>query len=181
MSTNITNTMKHLLELSKRGVDGEKQNAEKLLKKLMKKYNISEEDLTKEELKKHDIRFKNKWQEVLISQVLYMINPNRNVYKYTNRKAKISIIEVTDAEFIEWKYTYDVYCKAFEEELEIFTMAFIQKNNIFPKEVPENKKDTKKPTGDEYFKLLKAAAMAQGIDHTTIRKGLGNGNSKNSV
>lgn len=174
MSNNITDTMKHLLELSKRGVDGEKRNAEALLKKLMKKYNISEEDLTKEELKKHDIRFRNKWEERLISQILYMINPNRDTYKYTNRKAKIIIIELTDAEFIEWKYTYDVYKKAFEEELDVFTMAFIQKNNIFPKEedIPENRKDIKRPTGDEYFKMLKAAQMANGIDYTNVRKAL---------
>lgn len=180
MATNITNTMKHLLELSKRGAEGEKQNAEKLLKKLMKKYNITEEDLTKEELKKHDIRFKNKWQERLISQILYMINPKRNTYKYTNRKAKISIIELTDAEFLEWKYMYDVYCKAFEDELDIFTMAFIQKNNIFPKDedIPKNLKEQQKERSqDEYIKMLKAAQMANGIDHTSVRKGIGNGNS----
>lgn len=181
MSTNITDTMKHLLELSKRGVDGEKENADRLLKKLMKKYNIKEEDLTKDEVKQHDIRFKTKWQERLISQILYMINPKRNTYKYTNRKAKISIIELTDAEFLEWKYMYDVYCNAFEEELDIFTTAFIQKNNIFPNETPEEvmerQKEIKRPTGDEYFKMLKAAQMAQGIDHTTVRKGIGNGNS----
>lgn len=180
MNTNITDTMKHLLELSKRGVDGEKRNAEALLKKLMKKYNITEEDLSKDDVKQHDIRFKTKWQEKLIGQILYMINPKRNCYKYTNRKAKITIIELTDAEFIEWKYMYDVYCQAFEKELDIFTMAFIQKNNIFPKDedVPEEiREQQKERSQEEYFKILKAAQMANGIDYTTIRKGLGNGNS----
>lgn len=181
MATNITNTMKHLLELSKRGAEGEKQNSEKLLKKLMKKYNISEEDLSKDDIKKHEIRFRTKWQERLISQILFMINPNRNTYKYTNRKAKISIIELTDAEFIEWKYMYEVYCAAFEEELDVFTTAFIQKNNIFPKneDIPENIKEQQKreQSKDEYIKMLKVAQMASGIDHTTVRKGLGNGNS----
>lgn len=37
--------LQKLSELSKRGIGGEKENAELLLKKLMKKYHITEEDL----------------------------------------------------------------------------------------------------------------------------------------
>ena len=40
-----------LKALSDRGVAGEKENATKLLKKLMKKYRITEEDLQEEEKK----------------------------------------------------------------------------------------------------------------------------------
>lgn len=175
MNTNITDTMKHLLELSKRGVGGEKENATKLLNKLMKKYNISESDLQKEELHQHDVRFKTKWQESLIHQIMYMINPKRNIYKYNNRKAKIAILELTDAEWIEHQYLYSIYKKAFEEELELFTSAFIQRNNIFPKEVPEHIKEQqeKEPKKEmDYYKMLKVSQMAQGIDYTSVNKAL---------
>lgn len=175
MNTNITDTMKHLLALSEKGVGGEKENAIKLLNKLMKKYNISEADLKKEELHKHEVRFKTKWQESLIHQIVYMINPERNIYKYTNRKVKIAILELTDAEWIEHQYLYSIYKKSFEEELELFTSAFIQRNNIFPKEVPDRiKEQQEKESRQEmnYYKMLKISQMAQGIDYTNVRKAL---------
>lgn len=175
MNSNITETMKHLLALSEQGVGGEKENATKLLNKLMKKYNISEEDLKKEELHNHEVRFKTKWQESLIHQIVYMINPERNIYKYTNRKAKIAILELTDAEWIEHQYLYSIYKKSFEEELELFTLAFIQRNNIFPKEVPDHIKEQqeKEPKKEmDYYKMLKVSQMVRGIDYTNVRKAL---------
>lgn len=174
-SNNISDTMRHLLELSKKGVGGEKENANKLLHKLMKKYNISEDDLEKEELHKHDVRFKTRWQEQLIHQIVYMINPERDIYKYTNRKVKIAILELTDAEWIEHQYLYSIYKKSFEEELELFTSAFIQKNNIFPKEVPDRIKEQQEKESKQemnYYKMLKIGLMAQGIDYTNVRKAL---------
>ena len=175
MNTNITDTMKHLLALSEKGVGGEKENAIKLLNKLMKKYNISEADLKKEELHKYEVRFKTRWQEQLIHQIVYMINPERNIYKYTNRKVKIAILELTDAEWIEHQYLYSIYKKSFEEELELFTSAFIQRNNIFPKEVPDHIKAQQEKESEkkmDYYKMLKVSQMAQGIDYTNVRKAL---------
>lgn len=174
-SNNISDTMKHLLELSKKGVGGEKENANKLLHKLMKKYNISEDDLEKEELHKHDVRFKTRWQEQLIHQIVYMINPERNIYRYNGTKAKIAILELTDAEWIEYQYLYSIYKKSFEDELELFTSAFIQRNNIFPKEVPEHIKEQQEKESEkkmDYYKMLKVSQMAQGIDYTNVRKAL---------
>ena len=40
-----------LKRLAERGINGEKENAEKLLNKMMKKYEISEEELEQEEEK----------------------------------------------------------------------------------------------------------------------------------
>lgn len=175
MNSNITETMKHLLALSEKGVGGEKENATKLLHKLMKKYSISEDDLKKEELHRHDVRFKTKWQEQLIHQIVYMINPERNIYRYNSTKAKIAILELTDAEWIEHQYLYSIYKKSFEEELELFTSAFIQRNNMFPKEVPEHIKEQQERESKkemDYYKMLKVSQMAQGIDYTNVHKAL---------
>ena len=175
MASNVTDTMKHLLELSKGGVGGEKENANKLLNKLMKKYNITEEDLKKEEIKQHDVKFKTKWEMQLIHQIMYMINPERNIYSYKNNKKKVVILELTDAEWIEHQYLFSIYKKAFEDELELFTSAFIQRNNIFPKEVPEHIKEQqeKEPKKEmDYYKMLKVSQMAMGIDYTSVRKAL---------
>ena len=46
-----TELLKKLKALSDRGVSGEKENATELLKKLMKKYGISEEEIQEDEVK----------------------------------------------------------------------------------------------------------------------------------
>ena len=171
MENNISDTMKKLLELSRRGIDGEKANAEKLLKKLMKKYNITEEDLLIEEVKKRDVKYKADWQDKLLNQIMHMINPFRNTYKYRNSKRRVTIIECTDAEFIEFKYLYSIYSNAFERELETFTKAFIYKNNIFPKEEPNKNDQPQQPL--DYYDILKTQAMMQGIEITQVRRAIG--------
>ena len=51
--------IKKLKALSDRGINGEKENATKLLNKLMKKYGITEEELEKSEVKTIWITLKN--------------------------------------------------------------------------------------------------------------------------
>ncbi|MGM9543566.1 MAG: hypothetical protein ACI3T9_01150 [Romboutsia timonensis] len=173
MNTNITETMKKLLELSKRGMNGEKENAEKLLKKLMRKYNIKIEDLEKEDLKNREIRYRTKWEEVLIHQIIYMINPKRSCYKYTHSKKKVVLIECTDSEFIEFNYLFEVYKKAFEKELEVFTRAFVIKNEIFPRQDQMEGLNNQPSPELDYYEILKTKAMMEGMEYTEVRKAIG--------
>ena len=63
--------LKKLKALADRGIGGEKENAELLLKKYMKKYNISEKELNKDEEKEVYINLKNEIELRLASQILY--------------------------------------------------------------------------------------------------------------
>ena len=60
-----------LQELAKRGVNGEKENADKLLKKLMKKYNISEDEINNEEINEVELELRNDIEVRLASQILF--------------------------------------------------------------------------------------------------------------
>ena len=46
MNDKVKEKLTKVYELVKRGVEGERQSAEKMLKKLLEKYNISEDELT---------------------------------------------------------------------------------------------------------------------------------------
>ena len=81
MNDKLSDTMKKLLELSKRGIDGEKENAEKLLTKMMKKYHISKEDLEKEDIKEFKIVYKDSFDEKLCCQVYYKVTKNLSYRK----------------------------------------------------------------------------------------------------
>ena len=64
-----TELLKKLKALSDRGVSGEKENATKLLKKLMKKYGISEEEIQKDEVKEIYINLRTDIEVRLASQI----------------------------------------------------------------------------------------------------------------
>lgn len=160
-----------------RGNENERQTAEKQLEILMKKYKITEEDLGKVERKERKIWHYWDWEYRLVNQVCYKLFPNFDRWSYRRDKHH-TYIELTDAEWIEFEYVYNIYKKDFEKELDLFFIAFIQKNHIFP----ELDKDPEVPTiQDKYTKgeLLRIGMMAQGIEHSQIRKALGEENGEN--
>lgn len=160
-----------LKELSERGSPGEKENAEKLLKKLIKKYGISEEELQNEEIKDVVITLKNEAEKRICIQILYAYFDCIPLYKCSSRCRTQYYVEMTVAQEIEFKYMLSVYLNAFYEEQDIFIDAFIQKNKIFPANVKTRYIEDMTP--EERGKCLRASFMAEGIEMTRIRKAIG--------
>lgn len=78
-----------LQELAKRGVNGEKENADKLLKKLMKKYNISEDEINNEEINEVELELRNDIEVRLASQILFSFFDNAPLYRRWKKKSEI--------------------------------------------------------------------------------------------
>ena len=118
--------------LAKGGSGGEKANAEILLKKLMKKYDISEQDIELDEIMAFRFTYKNQFEENLAHQIAYSICGNINPEKmiYTNRKQ--GRIWCTNAEFLEFDAKFAFYKDCLKKDLSIFYRAFVQKNYLFP-------------------------------------------------
>ena len=112
-----TEILLKLKELSKKGINGEKENAAKLLEKLMKKYNISEEELNNEEIKDVYINLKNEIEIRLASQILYAFFDNRKLYKLNKFKY---YTELTSAQEIEFKYMFSIYLEDFKRQELVF-------------------------------------------------------------
>lgn len=163
--------LKKLKALADRGIGGEKENAELLLKKYMKKYNISEKELNKDEEKKVYITLKNEIELKLASQILYAFFNNSPLYKHKEKgkRAKYYTILTTSQE-IEFRYMYSIYLESFKKQELIFYRAFISKNNIFPKDVNT---DMNEVSDEEREEMIKASMMQNGIEITQIRKCIG--------
>ncbi len=113
--------------LSKCGVDGERSNATKLLNKLMKKYNISEEELNSNIQGWYKFIVRNDYEFRLLCQIVYkVIGYGINVKSYRKFKT-IFMIYLTPNQKVETEYLFTIYKNDFKLELEKFYKAFIQK------------------------------------------------------
>lgn len=133
---NKVELLQKIKALAERGVGGEKINAKRMLDELMKKYNISEQDINEDEIRSFDINIVGFKAKSLVCQVLYSIVGNiddrKNLYSYKDNGKKKYYIKCTNAEFVEFQAKYKFYMHHFKKELELFYSAFIQANGIFP-------------------------------------------------
>lgn len=140
---------KKIKALAEKGIDGEKENAAKLLDSLMKKHNISMEDLEDEKLEKfyfkieiykHELEVRILHQLVGMFQLkLYGCFPQKLVREY--RLPGNYMIECSKVMYLEIKAKYDFYCGRMEKRIDEFFYAFCMKNNLLvkPKEDQEIK------------------------------------------
>lgn len=150
--------------LAEKGVGGEKENAELLLKKLCDKYGITEELISEEQIKCFDISWGTKLEKELAHQVFYSvvgnINENKKMYTYTKRKQK-GCIECTYAEFLEFQAKFNFYKHHLKQDLKIFYSAFVQRNSIFPDAKLIKQEKEKFFLSDEDIAILN---MAKGME-----------------
>lgn len=159
-------TLEKLLVLSKCGVDGERENASKLLKKLMKKYNISEEQLNEDLEEWYKFKIKNEFELKLLSQVVYKVVGYGVIVESYRKSKTVYMLYLTPNQKIEIEYLFTIYKNDFSIELEKFYKAFISKNNIFPKNAPQKSSDI---SYEDYMQIYN---LMSGINRSNIYKGL---------
>ena len=133
---NKAELLKKLKALVDRGIDGEKVNAEKKLKELMRKYDISENELIEDKITTVAFKYHGKEQRRLLVQIIYKVTNCTDFYTYhsinSGRKSKTSLgADVTAAQKIEIEFLFDFYAKQYEKERSNFLEAFIQKHKLF--------------------------------------------------
>lgn len=135
--------IKKLQALAERGVGGEKEGAQRKLEQLMKKYNISEADLSDEQLHEHEWKYHTEFEKRLLRQTMYKVigkDFTEHAYAYTWGRGSKSVLGLrcTDAQAIQIGIEYEFYCQTWKEEQEFFFKCFIQKHRIF--QMNEDKK-----------------------------------------
>ena len=88
-------------ELVKRGVAGEQQSAEKMLKKLLEKYNISEAELNSIDEKKYYFKYASNLDEWLLIQLIeyFFKEKEYKLYRVKNRGVKEITIQMP---YLDW-------------------------------------------------------------------------------
>lgn len=163
--------IKGVKKLATRGEPGEKENAEKMLERLMKKYNITEAELSQEELKTVFFPYHTEEECRLLSQIIYAVTGRSSygcVSTYTGRKRKKVGADCTAGERVEIEASFEFYNAALKEEYEFFFTAFVNKNDIFPPPDKKTERDgqQKEITRAEAFKL---SQMMNAMDKRTRR------------
>lgn len=160
--------LKKIRALAERGVGGEADNAEEILRRLMEKYGVSEDELDEVERRRHDFEYHGKEQETLLRQVVYKVTGGyayNLVYRASGRRVKTRLgADCTAAEKVEIEFLFDFYTRLWERERAAFISAFIQKHRIFAI------RDDIEPQEVSREELLKMQALMLGMsDESPVR------------
>lgn len=164
MNEKTIQRIKKIHALAERGVGGEKETAEKMLRKILENNGISSvEELEKEEIEYKLFSYKGRHEVELLKQCMYKVMGAADqlaFYKTKGKRQKIGIY-CTKAQQIEIELEFEFYRNVFNEELSTFMEAFIQAQKIFPDDAPVSE-------WDEFSeKDMKIAFMSQGIEKRT--------------
>jgi hypothetical protein len=138
---------KKLKALADRGIDGEKQTAEKMLADLLKKHKITIEEIEGEKTEDYYFTFKDKSHRLWF-QIVKTVNTTIKCYgpfpagkvKQYALKGNYMII-CTPCEYIEIEAKYNFYKNLYDQEMNIFYAAFLRANDLL---VVNNRSDNQK-------------------------------------
>lgn len=175
-NSKLIKLLKKLKALADRGIGGEKINAERMLHDLMQKYNISIEDIEGEKKQIFDFDVPFKYDELfwqIVSNVIVDWNGRYTKYKHFKRKFGV---EMTHAEHLEIEAKSDFYYKDFEEQMKIFTSAYIYKNKLTPtyseekRTIRDQEDEDRELSRSERARLFKISMMMNGVDKAEYQK-----------
>lgn len=133
MEEKLKDKLLKLYELAKKGVGGEKHNAEYALNKMLAKHKLTIQDIDQETPKKRYYKYTTKLSKKLITQIVYKVINSPRVYVV--RACKEVTAEVTDYEHIQILEMIDFHIENFNTErqqlLNDFAIAYIQKHRLF--------------------------------------------------
>ena len=101
MNDKVKEKITKVYELVKRGVAGERQSAEKVLKKLLEKYNISEAELNSIDEKEYYFKYASNLDEWLLIQLIeyFFKEKNYKLYRIKNSGVKEIAIQMP---YLDW-------------------------------------------------------------------------------
>ena len=125
----ILERLRKIEALARSGKWGEQENAQNLLNALLKKYNLTLDDLTSEKTTVCKFSYQDKEEELLLVQVVLHITRNREL---RGRKGRGNwTIALTPTQAIDARECYAHYRKEWKKECKQFMEAFIHKNRIY--------------------------------------------------
>jgi len=173
---NKLNLLKKLSKLADGGIDGEKENATERLEFLMKKYGITS-DMLQDEIKKEREITIQKEQSQFFYQIVCSVCGRQPMYfnKADIKKKKTRVyIEVSDIDFIEISEKFYFYWDKYQEDLNLFYSAFIQKNHLYTKTSQEDIERANQNFDKDRERIIKLSKMMEGLDSHKLQKQLSN-------
>lgn len=164
---NIKNKLKRLLALAERGVQGEAENARKLLENLCKKHGVSIEELLDENQMQY-YRFnvgKNAIYKDLFAQC-YCKVAQKVLLIYRQPSRNQIEVEMTALQYAEltslFEWHKDNFEKDFEDMKSYILFAYCRKHHLYGDVKSDNDND-RELTEDERERLIKIMRMPRGL------------------
>ena len=101
MNDKIKEKITKVYELVKRGIAGEQQSAEKMLKKLLKKYNISEDELNSIDEKEYYFKYASNLDEWLLIQLIEYFFKEKKYKLYRIKDSGVKEIAI-QMPYLDW-------------------------------------------------------------------------------
>ena len=101
MNDKVKEKITKVYELVKRGIAGERQSAEKMLKKLLEKYNISEAELNSIDEKKYYFKYASNLDEWLLIQLIEYFFKEKNYKLYRIKDSGVKEIAI-QMPYLDW-------------------------------------------------------------------------------
>ncbi len=161
--------LKKLHELAKRGVDGEKETAERMFQKLLEKHKISIDEITDDQKKRTWFRHGVYPQRKLLVGIICAVC---DVCEYYTRGRFSVGVDCSEYQRTQIELQFSIYKSALKRQIEATVIAFIWKNELHPKTTPQH---TKREPSAEQLALIRAAEqMYDSIEKTKINPQLQN-------
>lgn len=152
-----------LHKLVEQGIGGEKENAQKILDKLLKKHGLTLSEINDCE-EWFTINFKNRFEKRLIIQIISKVTNIKTIRAYAE-KNQINL-KVNKADFAEILVMFSVYRKALEKEFQNIYIAFVCKQNIFS----DCKSDDDSTNVEDMIDISKLLNLTELIDRVDVHK-----------
>lgn len=136
-----------LWELVKRGVDGEQENAKRLIEIFCEKRGSKWELLENtDDVSDHYISGVNNIE--ILTHVIAKVTDSWEIRFRKSAKRGKYIVKCTPAQAVEIEVLTDIYQKAYQRELKKLRLAFLYAHNLFPASTRKEQKCIEEPDDD---------------------------------
>lgn len=168
------NLLRKLNELAKRGLDGERENAQNKLLELCLKHGISIEDLEEESKVQFEYKVSGVEERTFFAQISASCF-GRSVKVYSLKgTSKNLIIECSKSQFLEVVSKHEFFYNIYKKELEVFYSAFIQRNELYLLPSDSEEDEDKEYTEEELERIRKIFKLSESMDQHTHYKQIEN-------
>lgn len=174
-SERIKEKLRKLLELARQGVGGEKDNAQSVLDKLLKKHDLTLDDLDPDfaPVELCEFSFDDKLERDLLLQVTFSVLQTNSIMRRKERgNSKKLRIKMTKAQYLEVDLAFGLYREAFKKEQRRLYLAFVHKNNLVGQTRDDDTDVQSKPSELSKEDVDAIISMMGAIKTTNVRKAL---------
>jgi hypothetical protein len=171
MDERLRRRLHKIVQLAKRGVGGERLAAESMLATLLRKYNLTLDDLSLTAKRDWvEFAFEDQYELVLLEQVIRRVTQQNEFDRcHLPQEAGKSWYELTPSEHAEVEGMFAVLKANLRDQFERTLAAFIQKNNLYgPMATP----DDVEVTSDERTRQEQIAMIARDLTPVAILKAI---------